>query len=158
MTDLGRCPCAVCTALAGAAPHPLRAEIPPALAGVLLDVEWSQTALWSITAPVRPLAVADLRWHYDLPWWRGDDAWFAVRPADVLAHPAAYPEHARRMTDCDLDLPVHVLHRHDRWQILDGIHRVAQADRSGRTHVDAIVLTATDLPIITGVGGSISGA
>lgn len=148
------CRCAVCAALENAAPHRLRAEIPPPLAGILLEVEWSQSALWSIDGPVRALPIADLRWHYALPWWRGGDGrWFAVRPADVLARPDRYPEHERRMSVCDLERPIHVLRRHGRWQILDGIHRVAQADRLGRTRIDAIALAPSDLTTISRVAG-----
>lgn len=150
MTTSPACPCPTCAALAGAAPHPLRAEIPPALAGILLDVAWSQTALWSIDGPVRTLPIIELRWHYELPWWRGPDGrCFEVRPADVLARPGAYPEHDRRLAECDLDVPIHVVRRHGRWQILDGIHRVAQADRTGREHVEAVELDPADLVRIT---------
>ena len=132
--------------IADGAPHPLARSIPSELRGVMLEVAWNQSKLWSIRYEPDLVAVDDLRWHLELPWWSGDDGeWFRVRPADVMAAPARFPVHAARIDNADLAWPVHVLRRRDRWLVLDGIHRLAKAELAGVASISAIRLHAADL-------------
>jgi hypothetical protein len=82
----------------------------------------------SLLLPVIELPVAELVWQLDLPLWpnaHGDP--FRVRPLDVVDGPQL------RDTDAaDLALPVDVVWRGDRWLVLDGLHRVLKAARTGR--------------------------
>jgi hypothetical protein len=135
--------------VASARPHPLAEHVPPALAGVLLEMAWEQHRLWSVDHDPVPARVSELRWHLELPWWRAPDgACFRIRPVDVLARPDRFPEHDARIGACDLRFPVHAVRRRGRLVVLDGIHRLARAERERRSHVDTIVLTADDLAAI----------
>ena len=140
---------AVETVIAASRPHPLADHVPPSLRGVLLEMAWEQDRLWTVRHTAVATDLATLRWHLALPWWRAPDgAWFRVRPVDVLARPERYPEHADRIGAGDLRYPVHAARRHGRLVVLDGIHRLAKAERDGRTHVETVVLTAEDLAAI----------
>jgi hypothetical protein len=128
-------------------PHRLATSIPPELRGWILEIEWDRDRLWKIQRPPTSVAMGQLRWHLDLPWWRGgDDDWFKVRPRDVLSDPAGFPEHHARLTRADLRWPIHIIYRRDRWLILDGVHRCAKAELLEADHINAIVLIPSDLP------------
>jgi hypothetical protein len=141
----------IATALRRARPHPLHDSIPAALRPWLLAAEWDQERLWAIDRPVTALPIGALRWCYALPWWRadGDDrAWFRVAPRDVIERPDAYPEHVRRIATADGSRPLHVLHRHSRWMVVDGLHRLVQADLRGEHKVRVVPLGRVQLASI----------
>jgi len=58
--------------------HHLFAEIPAALRGWLLPIDWDRQLLWELALPRRSLGLEELRWHFDLPWWRREGVWFQV--------------------------------------------------------------------------------
>jgi len=125
--------------------HHLFAEIPTALRGWLLPIDWNRERLWALDLPRRRLELEELRWHLDLPWWRQDGVWFQVTPREFLAHPTAHPEHADRVANADLSYPLHVVLRHQRWLILDGIHRLVKAGSLGLTEIVVSTLMPADI-------------
>lgn len=145
-TEFGVDEAELATLCATAEPHPLLAEIPDSLRPWLLPVGWDLQRLWSIRREPRQIPIAELRWTYRLPWWRGDDQrWFQVTPAEYLAAPQEYPEHDRRTAAADLSYPIHLLVRHGRYVPLDGIHRTVRADQLGQHTIAGIILDLTDL-------------
>lgn len=127
--------------------HPF-AEIPTALRGWLLPIDWDRERLWVLDLPRRRLKLEELRWHHELPWWRRDGVWFQLTPREFLAHPAAHPEHADRVANADLSYPVHVILRRQRWLILDGIHRLVKADILDLSEILVAALSPADIPKI----------
>ena len=134
-------------ALAHGVPHARLSEIPTTLASWLLPVEWSRERLWAIERQPVQLPVVALRWLYDLPLWRAQDGrWFMVAPREFLRDQAGYAEHEMRVARADLSRPVHALWRHDRWFLIDGVHRLVKADRAGWSTILAVVVGPKDLP------------
>ena len=123
-------------------------QIPADLCPWLLPIEWSRERLWSLDLARSRLRLDLLRWHLSLPWWRHNGAWFQVTPRDFLAHQSAYPEHAVRVASADLAYPVHVVRRHNRWLILDGIHRLTRAEMLGHDDVEVFTLSPKDIVTI----------
>ena len=106
--------------------------VPPPLRGIILDFDWDRARLHALELPVEKLAVSELRWQLDLPWWRVEDRFFAVTPNQVRAEPARYAQHWQRTLAADLAFPIHVTETApDRWTILDGVHRLLKADITG---------------------------
>jgi hypothetical protein len=66
----------------------------------------------------------------------------------VLAAPATYPEHSRRIRDADLSFPLHVVRRRQRWLVMDGIHRLARADFDGVPTVAVHIVTPAVLRLV----------
>lgn len=126
--------------------HHLFADIPSALNGWLLPIEWDRELLWALDVPHRRLGLEELRWYLDLPWWRRNGVWFQVTPREFLARPKAHPEHADRVANADLAYPLHVIRRHQRWLILDGIHRLVKAEALGLANIVASTLTPQTSP------------
>lgn len=125
--------------------HHLFAEIPTALRGWLLPIDWDRRRLWGLHLPCRDVRLEELRWHFDLPWWRRDGVWFQVTPREFLAHPTAHPEHSARVANADLSYPLHVIRRRERWLILDGIHRLVKAEMLGLDEIAVSTLDSPDL-------------
>jgi hypothetical protein len=130
--------------------HPLLGEFPTELALWLLPVHWDVDKLWGLTGLAEAeLVVEELAWALALPWWRDERAdgrpWFKVRPAEVLAAPALWPEQYERVLRADLSFPVHVVRRHGRWALVDGVHRLAKAWAIGQQSLAGLVLQASDV-------------
>jgi hypothetical protein len=68
-----------------------------------------------------------------------------VRPAEVLAAPGRWPEQYERVLRANLSFPVHVMHRHGCWVLLDGVHRLAKAWAIGQQSLTGLVLQPSDI-------------
>jgi hypothetical protein len=125
--------------------HPLVEQIPDSLKGWVLPIDWDRELLWALDMPVSTIALEDLRWHFDLPWWRAGRRWFQVRPADFLARPSDHPEHERRVAEVNLTYALHVIRRRGHWLIMDGIHRLARAEQLGWETIAVRILEPADI-------------
>lgn len=125
--------------------HHLFAEIPSELRRWLLPIEWDRELLWALDLPRRRLELEELRWHFELPWWRRNGAWFQMTPREFLTRHKAHPEHAARVANADLSYPLQVIRRHQRWLILDGIHRLVRAEMLGLRDIVVSTLAPADL-------------
>jgi hypothetical protein len=106
-------------------------------------------AVWALTeeAPVHVLPLSAFAgWYESTAHW--DEG---VAPGAVLARPALYPEHARRIEEADMAYPilVYVAFYPDRagpvYLVADGNHRLARAFRDGLTHVRVKYVTKSML-------------
>lgn len=121
----------------------LRPLLPPELRRwVLADVTWDQHKLWRIDLPTRDVAVDELAWMLDLPWWRDGDRYFAVRPVDVAADPARHSAQHARTLAADLHHPLIGTTIDRRLVLLDGLHRLLKARLLGIPNVRVRVLPA----------------
>jgi hypothetical protein len=125
-----------------AIPFALWDRVPPSLAAILPNVTWSRERLHRLDLPVVDVAVADLAWQLDLPWWRVDRDYFAVTPNQVRAAPDRHAHQWRRTLGADLAFPIDLLER-DRCIILDGVHRLLRASVEGRERVSARLVSVT---------------
>jgi hypothetical protein len=125
--------------------------VPDELRGVVLDIRWDRERLHALDGLASlSVALEELRWQLDLPWWRDGRRPFAVRPADVAANPGAHAEHWTRLWAADVDCPIHLVRRGDgRLIVLDGMHRLLRAQLEGRSVIQALILDPVRLADIT---------
>jgi hypothetical protein len=126
----------------------LLAMMPEVIRETLPTVPWSLRELWRLELPVRPVAVEDLAWLFELPLWQMDGARFQVSPRQVRDEPARFPDQMRRVMASDLAYPVHLVEHRGRLVVLDGFHRLLKAAVEGRPEIDAMVLSEEDLEAI----------
>ena len=129
----------------GRRPFPLAALVPESLRGVLLDFHWELERLWALDLPVAEVAVEELAWHLDLPFWAAGGRPFAVTPSEVARAPERHPGQWERTLSADLTMAVHVVERDGRLVILDGVHRLLKASLEGRGTIGAKRLGPGDL-------------
>lgn len=122
--------------------------VPPEISAVGFDFDWDNKKLWALDLLVEDMAVSELTWHFELPFWREGETWFVVRPKDVLADPDKYPEHRDRIAKSNPDLPLHIMWHKGRWVFLDGMHRLAKAVQAGRTTVKVQKVPPEKIPEI----------
>jgi hypothetical protein len=123
-------------------------RVPHALRAVLLDFRWELDRLLTLDLPVEEVAVRDLVWLLDLPFWREDGELFVLTPNQVRARPDVHVEQWARTLRADLDSPVHITERHGRWVIVDGVHRLLKATIVGRDTMPARRVPESVLPLI----------
>lgn len=111
-------------------------------------VPWNIHRLHSLDLPIRPVAIDELAWLYDLPLWQNNGARFQVSPAQVRADPARFPDHMRRVMASDLSQPIHLVKHNGRLVVLDGNHRLLKAALHGRVQIEAMILSQQDLQSI----------
>lgn len=124
----------------GAEPFDLWDVVPARLQAVVPNVMWSRARLHRLELPVVELAVDELAWQLDLPWWRAGQKHFALSPLDVWREPVAYASQWQRTLAADLTYPIHVLERAP-LVILDGVHRLLKAFGQARERINACVVS-----------------
>lgn len=126
-------------------PFPLLHLLPDSLRDVILDFHWDCERMWQLDLPVTEMAVAELEWHLRLPLWSDDGRPFTVSPAEVSANRERFHAHYARTMAADLRFPLHLLNRHPRPTILDGVHRLHKASLLGHQSVQVKLLPTNRL-------------
>lgn len=130
-------------------PFPLLDQLPDALRDVILDFQWDLDRLHALELPARPVAVDELRWHLDLPFWMVNGRPFQVRPREVAENPGRFDGQWERTMAADLRFPLAGRVRTDgRIVILDGVHRLLKAAVLRIPTVNVRILTESDLGAI----------
>ncbi len=132
----------------------LYVQLPAEFHPYALKLAWDHQRLWAIDLPVEEMLVQELAWQLDLPWWRDDGRFFAVRPRDVLAHPERHREQCARTVVADLAFPIDVTLRDSRWFVLDGVHRLLKAVLLDLPTVSVRRLPPALLPLIASQSAS----
>src|SRR5262249_2406946 len=94
---------------------------------------WETREIWRVEAPRGTIAVRDLEWHLDYPFFSSDPPLplFDLRPRAVLDAPHRFPKHWRRVLAADLAFPVDLCSFGNRTVILDGFHRLLKCIDAG---------------------------
>jgi len=100
------------------------------------SIDWDVEALWALDLPVEDMPVSELEWHLEVPLWPdATGAPYSATPRQVLEDPAAHAAEFERINAASMRYPLEVLVHMGRVMILDGVHRLANACRSGAESV-----------------------
>ena len=121
----------------------LQADMPPEVAEIWFDFDWSNRRLGGSDGQSISVSVAGLSWLLGLPIWRDLDTgvFWRVRPLDVLRQPHRHTIHHQRIEAADLAVPVVAMENRGRLMLLDGYHRLTKAYRDGAAALPAKLLT-----------------
>jgi hypothetical protein len=111
----------------------LFAAIPDALVPHMAPFWWHMDKLLALDLPTDDVSMTELRRFLDVPYWRAGAhaGLFQLSARDILADPAAHPDHWARTMAADLAWPITLYHEDDRAILLDGYHRVLKAEHLG---------------------------
>lgn len=121
------------------------AQAPAELRRYMPSFRWSHERLWALDLSVEEVAVGELEWQLELPWWRFEGRVFSLCPHEVLSDPSRYEQQYSRLMAADLGYPLDLTLRRGRWFILDGVHRLAKAAALGLPTVRARKVPAASL-------------
>lgn len=101
-------------------------KIPQIIKDVGFDFNWSEEKVWALKIPVEEMDIAELIWHFDIPflWEKGV---YDLKPQEVIDNPEAHKEEYERTMRADLAYPIDIMENKGRWLILDGLHRLMKA-------------------------------
>lgn len=108
--------------------------IPPEIAAVGFDFARDISKIWQVQQelPIEEIPIEELVWHLELPFFWGDDKKpFSVKPIDVINNPKQFEYRYGRIMGVDANFPIAIIFWKDRWEILDGLHRLCQLYISG---------------------------
>jgi hypothetical protein len=123
------------------------AVLPDPVMAVMAGFWWDDDRLRGLSLPVAPVALSELAWGLEIPFWSDGRKPYSVRGRDLLEDPDRYPEHRRRVHWSDLRHPLALYEKEPgRWIILDGYHRLVKAAREARTEVPVVRLPDAAVP------------
>lgn len=102
-------------------------EITQIIRDVGFDFHWSEEKVWALDEPVREMEIAELDWHFDVPFLDHARGRYNLTPRAVMAHPEDYTDEYERTMMADLAHPIDIMENKGRWLILDGLHRLMKA-------------------------------
>ena len=102
-------------------------KIPKEIEEVGFDFHWDERKEWKLDVPVEEMDIADLEWHFDLPFWSTKDGYYDLKPIEVLEEKEKHKDEYERTMRADLSHPLDVMWWKGRWVLLDGLHRLLKA-------------------------------
>ncbi len=108
---------------------------------------WDDEKLWTLNEPITEIAITELSWHFDVPFWSNDkDERWTVTPQNVIDKiPGTIKEQAKVM-HVALSYPIHVIESRERWLVLDGLHRLVKSFIMGDKTIKAVIVPRQRLP------------
>lgn len=130
-------------------PFPLLKHLPLSLRDVILSFHWDLERLHALDLHERSVAVDELAWHLELPFWAVEGRPFQVTPMEVASSPDRFGDQWMRTMEASLDHPLDGYVRADgRLVILDGVHRLLKARQLGQDRVRMRLLDASQFDAI----------
>lgn len=97
----------------------------------------------ALNLPVVDFEIDKLIWNFDLPFWEkdGTDDW-NLTPRDVIDKTDGSMGHQERVEQADLQFPILLLNKNDKWLIIDGVHRLVKAFQARHKTIKAKIVSA----------------
>jgi len=110
---------------------------------------WEEEKLWSLNIPVTVIAIKELEWHLDCPFWQHNNGErYTVTPRDVLEKEKGTEMEQSKVKKADTTFPIDIYFNKDKWLILDGIHRLVKLYSLNEKEVSVRIVTEDKLPLI----------
>lgn len=123
-------------------------ELPKIIKDVGFDFDWDIKKVWALDLPVEDMDMADLEWHFDIPFWWTKGGFYDFKPSLVIEEPDKYPDRYKRIMDTDMIYPIDVMFWKNNWVILDGLHRLTRAKLEGKDKVKVRKVSTDFIPEI----------
>ena len=110
---------------------------------------WDDEKLWVLNVPTTKMDIAELLWHFSVPFWPNDsgDRWTVTPWEAIHKEPGSTHEQAK-IKKADLVYPIDILENKGKWLVLDGLHRLAKSYLQHQEKVTVRKIPRTRLPEI----------
>lgn len=95
---------------------------------------------------VDEVALEELLWHLDIPYWHGEEGQFTVTPNLVLSQPKKHTEHHQKIMSADISKPITLIRNKGKWLIVDEPHALAKAKHMNLEKVKVRKVVKAELP------------
>jgi len=124
-------------------------QLPEPIRKYGLDFHWDNKKVWALKVSVEEMDIAELAWQFDMPFWHIPPDRYVVSPNQVMNNPEKYSTEHQRILDADMRYPIDIIqNKHGRWEMLDGLHRLARAKLEGKTKVRVRKIPESAIPDI----------
>lgn len=102
--------------------------------------------LRELNVPIFDFAIEKLVWNFDLPLWDkdGTDDW-NLTPREVINKIPDSSTHRQRIVEADLQFPILLTEKNNKWLIIDGAHRLVKAFEAGQKTIKAKIFTTEQI-------------
>jgi len=91
--------------------------------------------------PVTSVEIKELVWIFDLPLWGKDGESWNLTPWDIINRVPGSESQRKRVENVDLNFPILVYRKNNRWIVVDGVHRLVKMYLEDKSIVSAKVLS-----------------
>jgi len=90
--------------------------------------------LWDLVLPIEDVNISELSNNFDIPYLEHEDTddW-NMSISDLVDNFDNEPFHASQAMKADLKYPIELYYFRGNWIILDGVHRLTKAIKTGKT-------------------------
>jgi hypothetical protein len=92
----------------------------------------NEPQLWAMNIPIEEIDISDIEYNLDIPYLEqvGTNDW-NLSPRMLIENFKKETFHAKQVEKSDLKYPIEIYKHHDKWIILDGVHRFTKAVQLG---------------------------
>lgn len=126
----------------------MKSHLPDIIKRVGFDFDWDERKVWELDYPTEEMPIAELVWHFDIPFLLSKPNGHYVASRQVMDQPDKYPGEYRRTLQADTSWPIDIMSWRGRWVILDGLHRLMKQSLAGADTVRVRKIPTEAIPLI----------
>ncbi|MFA6004976.1 MAG: SET domain-containing protein-lysine N-methyltransferase [Patescibacteria group bacterium] len=128
-------------------------ELPKVIKNVGFEFSWSEPKVWALNISTEKMAINELVWHLEVPFWSSGKESYNLTPKEVLQNPKLHDAEFKRISDSNTSYPLDIMFWKNRWLLLDGLHRLAKLFNENKTEVNVRIVPHNKIPeILTSPG------
>lgn len=81
--------------------------------------------------PVFKIPIGRLTWHLRIPFWSSKNGYYDLSPKQLVESPKLSPYHYGKIINANLTYPIDYVFYKGRDKIIDGLHRLTEANILG---------------------------
>ncbi|MEK7650629.1 MAG: cupin domain-containing protein [Patescibacteria group bacterium] len=120
------------------------------------DFSWDEKKVWPLNEPITTMPVADLVWHFEMPFWWENGGVYNLSAKEVIENPELHQEEWQRIQRADTSHPLDVMENKGKWLLLDGLHRLVKLFLAGNKEVPVRIIPRSRIPEIMNYDETIS--
>jgi hypothetical protein len=116
-------------------------NVPKILTDAGYEIYCDNIKLRNLDLPVVDFEVDKLIWNFDLPFWAKDGTNdYNLTPWNVINNVDESRGHQERVKQADLQFPILLLNKNNKWLIIDGVHRLVKAFQAQNKTIKAKII------------------